>query len=212
MLAEQLKSGDAAGAWPWLQFHNSPFEGDSQFYGASLAAVALGAAPREYRETAAARAGIEALSGYLNRTQESEILINRATLLWASAKLPGLLSRDKQRAIAEALYAKQQADGGFSLSTLVGAWKRHDNTALDSRSDGYATGLAAFALEQSGASAAEPWHLHRALLGWLAANQQAAGNWEAWSLNKQRDPATEPAKFMGDAATAYAALALAGAK
>jgi hypothetical protein len=44
------------------------------------------------------------------------------------------------------------------------------------------------------------------------ANQQAAGNWEAWSLNKQRDPASDPAKFMGDAATAYAALALASAQ
>lgn len=45
MLGEQLTSGDAAGAWPWLQFHNAPWEGDSQFMGATLAALAPGRAP-----------------------------------------------------------------------------------------------------------------------------------------------------------------------
>lgn len=41
MWAEQLKTGDAKGAWAWLQFHNAPWEGDSQYYGATLAAVAV---------------------------------------------------------------------------------------------------------------------------------------------------------------------------
>jgi hypothetical protein len=27
-----------SGAWAWLQFHNAPWEGDSQYYGTSLAA------------------------------------------------------------------------------------------------------------------------------------------------------------------------------
>lgn len=31
MWAEQLLSGENAGSWNWLQFHNAPWEGDSQF-------------------------------------------------------------------------------------------------------------------------------------------------------------------------------------
>ena len=37
MWAEQIKSGAERGAFPWLQFHNSPWEGDSQYYGAHRA-------------------------------------------------------------------------------------------------------------------------------------------------------------------------------
>jgi squalene-hopene/tetraprenyl-beta-curcumene cyclase len=45
MWALQLKSGEMSGSWAWLQFHNAPWEGDSQFYGTALAAVAIGSAP-----------------------------------------------------------------------------------------------------------------------------------------------------------------------
>src|SRR5262249_4631143 len=30
MWAQQVSSGETKGAWPWLQFHNAPWEGDSQ--------------------------------------------------------------------------------------------------------------------------------------------------------------------------------------
>ena len=45
MWSEQLKTREAKGAWPWLQFHNAPWEGDSQYYGATLGALAVGLAP-----------------------------------------------------------------------------------------------------------------------------------------------------------------------
>ncbi len=48
-------------------------------------------------------------------------------------------------------------------------------------------------------------------LAWLAANQTAEGSWPANSLNALDPPSADVARFMTDAATAYAVLALAGA-
>jgi hypothetical protein len=45
-------------------------------------------------------------------------------------------------------------------------------------------------------------------LAWLRSNQQPSGAWVGHSLNKRRDPSTMPGKFMSDAATAMAILAL----
>jgi len=206
MWAEQLKTGAARGAWPWLEFHNSPWEGDSQYYGAALAAVAVGKTPAEYRGSPEIRDGLKLLSEYLVRGEASQVPINRVMLLWAAARLPRLLSGERQKALIGEVLAAQQADGSFCLCSLIGGWKRKDNTPLETRGDGYATGLIVLALEQAGVPDAQP-QVSRAR-HWLAANQSADGNWPAWSLNKQRDPASEAGHFMSDAATAYAVLAL----
>jgi squalene-hopene/tetraprenyl-beta-curcumene cyclase len=207
MWSEQLKAGDAAGAWSWLQFHNSPWEGDSQYYGATLAAIAVGTAPGNYRSSPDIRDNLKLLSEYLVRERESQVPINRVMLLWASAKLPGLLTRAQQESIVGEALGKQQEDGGFSLSSFVGAWKRKDNTPLDPRGDGYATGVVVFALEQAGIPG-DRSQLKRGL-EWLASNQDKKdGHWQAWSLNKQRDPSSDAGRFMSDAATAYAVMAL----
>jgi hypothetical protein len=126
--------------------------------------------------------------------------------LWASGAWHGLLTDAQQHAIAEAAFRAQREDGGWSTSSL-GNWKRVDNTALDTASDGYATGLVVVALTRSGIPRTDD-HLSRAI-AWLVRHQDpASGMWRAASLNKDRDPNSDAGKFMSDAATAYAALAL----
>jgi len=150
---------------------------------------------------------LKLLREYLVRERQSQILIDRVFLLWASTRISGLLTPEQQQAIVEEALSQQQADGGFSLSNFVGGWKRHDNTPLETRSDGYATGVVAFVLQEAGVPRDRP-QLKRAL-AWLEQNQdKAEGRWLAYSLNKQRDLATDVGKFMSDAATAYAAMAL----
>jgi squalene-hopene/tetraprenyl-beta-curcumene cyclase len=210
MWAEQQTSGDNAGAWSWLRFRNEPWEADdSDFYGAVLAAVATGTAPESYRTKPEIQRNINLLREYVNRHYQAQTTINRIALLWAAAKLPGLLKPDQQSAIIKEVRSKQQADGGWSLSSLVGEWKRSDGTPQETKSDGYATGFISFTLQQAGIPKDDA-QLNRGL-SWLANNQDKAGGfWLSYSLNKNEAHHMSPdtARFMNDAATAYAVLAL----
>src|SRR5258708_4607356 len=86
MWAFQIADGANRGAFPWLDFHNRPWEADdSQYYGSALAAVAAGIRPGESTRT-------EQLVGYLQRGYSGQSLANKAVVLWASAKLPKLLT------------------------------------------------------------------------------------------------------------------------
>jgi squalene-hopene/tetraprenyl-beta-curcumene cyclase len=140
MWAEQQIKGSKKGAWLWLQFANEPWEADdSGYYGATLAAIAAGTAPRNYLARPEIQNNLKMLRQYLNRESAGQPTFNRVVLLWASARLPGLLKPEQQRAIIREVLAKQQADGGWSLTSLAGAWKRHDGTPQEEKSDGYAT-------------------------------------------------------------------------
>src|SRR6516164_2136693 len=213
MWAEQQIAGKQKGAWLWLRFKNEPWEADdSDYFGATLAAVAVGIAPGNYRATPEVQNGLRSLQEYLNRKLASQTSMNRVFLLWAAAKLPELLELDRQQAIIAELLEKQQADGGWSLSSLSGGWKRADGTSQETTSDGYATGLITFVFQQSGISP-ENVKLKRGL-AWLTANQdKREGSWEAYSLNKSKQNHISPdtALFMTDAATSYAVLSLTAA-
>ena len=207
MWGQQLKTGREAGAWSWLQFHNAPWEGDSQYYGATLAAIAVGIAPGNYGSSHEIQNGMKLHREYLVRERDSQTLLDRVILLWASAKVPGLLTPAQQKSIIDEALNKQQEDGGFSLSSFVGGWKRSDHTPLETKSDGYATGALTLALQEAGVSRDQPQM--RRSLAWLRLNQEKTdGRWLAYSLNKQRDLASDIGRFMSDAATAYAVLAL----
>jgi squalene-hopene/tetraprenyl-beta-curcumene cyclase len=214
MWAEQQTTGAQKGAWQWLRFKNEPWEADdSDYYGASLAAIAVGTAPGNYRARPEIQNNLKMLGEYLNREYAAQTLSNRAVLLWASAKLPGLLEAERQRALVSELLSKQQADGGWSLTSMARGWKRHDGTPQDPQSDGYATGLIIFALEQSGIPS-DNSQLKKGLV-WLASHQNKTdGFWLAYSLNNNEEHHISPdtARFMKDAATAYAVLALSEAK
>jgi squalene-hopene/tetraprenyl-beta-curcumene cyclase len=210
MWAEQQTSTEKKGAWLWLRFRNEPWEADdSDFYGATLAAVAVGTAPGNYRARPEIQTKLKLLREYLNHECAAQTTINRVVLLWASAKLPGLLEPQRQKSIVNEILAKQQPDGGWSLSTLSGDWKRNDGTPQEVKSDGYATGLITFALEQAGIPRDDPQQ--QKALAWLTANQnKTEGSWVAYSLNKNKEHhlSAGTALFMNDAATAYAVLAL----
>jgi squalene-hopene/tetraprenyl-beta-curcumene cyclase len=146
------------------------------------------------------------LREYLSHGVETQTPFNRTMLLWASSKLQGLLTSEQRQAIIDAAVAKQHADGGWSLSDL-GSYKRSDSTALVTSSDGLATGLITLALQSVGVPKSNA-HVAKGL-EWLSHNQdRTTGMWSAESLNKERDLKTDIGKFMSDAATAYAVLAL----
>ncbi len=213
MWALQLKTGETAGALPWLNFHNEPWEaGDSQYWGNTLAAIAVASAPPGYRALPETQEHVRLLSAYLQKGQATETLLNRLSLLWASTKLPGLLDPEQQGSIGKDVMRVQQEDGGWAASSLVvKTWKRHDGTPLETRSDGFATGLVAFVFEQARLPATQT--ARRRARSWLVRNQNhETGSWQAFSLNKERDPATDRGRFMSDAATAYSVLALTSGK
>lgn len=205
MWALQIKSGEQAGGWNWQNFHLAPWESnESQYNGAALAAIAVGRAPDNYQRDPKIQEHLRLLRVFLRREYGAQPLLNKVYVLWASARLPGLLNQKERSILVATLASKQQPDGGWSVSDL-GTWKRHDDTPEETKSDGLATGLTVLALEQSGLEGAST----QRGLAWLAQNQSHEdGKWSAWSLNKKRDPSTDIGHFMNDAATGFAVLAL----
>jgi hypothetical protein len=211
--ALQSTNGPTAGAWVWQNFGYRPWESpESEYHGAALMAVAVGKAPDRYRDDPKIAANLTALTGYLSSHFEEQPLLNKVVALWASNWFPQVLTGAQRAKLLEDIYAHQRPDGGWCLTDL-GTWERMDNSSLETRPDGYATGLTVLVLEETVATDA---HLNARAqepiahgIAWLKANQdKATGAWPAWSLNKDRDPNSNVGKFMSDAATSYAVLAL----
>src|SRR5438094_4718131 len=81
MWALERTTGDEKGAWSWLRFNNEPWEAnDSEYYGASLAAVAAGTAPENYRSIPEIQNNFRLLRGYLARQYAKQSPVNRVVL------------------------------------------------------------------------------------------------------------------------------------
>jgi squalene-hopene/tetraprenyl-beta-curcumene cyclase len=201
MWAVQSKNG----AWNWIKCDWPPLEHDD-YYGATLAALAVGYAPGDYAKTDKAKAGIEKLKAYFKKTPAPD-LHHTAMLLWASTKLAGLLTAEEQNKAITVLKAKQRKNGGWSLPSL-GDYKRRDaeKTPNDPNadSDGYGTGYVTFVLLQAGVKPTDD--TVAAGVKWLKANQRESGRWYTRSLNNDAD------HYITNAGTAFCVLALHAAK
>lgn len=212
--ALQSKTGPDAGAWVWQNFDYAPWESkESQYHWAAMMAVIAGRARGRYRDDPRVAESLRLLAGYLKSHYEAQPLVNQVMALWASKYFPDVMTKDQSHQLWEQIYGVQHSDGGWSLTDL-GPWKRRDNTPLETRSDGYATGLVVLVFEETGASRENGPRGLSSLpvsrgVSWLVKNQDATtGAWPAWSLNKNRDLATPVGQFMSDAATSYAVMAL----
>jgi squalene-hopene/tetraprenyl-beta-curcumene cyclase len=187
------------GEWNWIKCDWPPLEHDD-YYGATVAAIAVGIAPGGYAKTDAAKDGIAKLKVYLQKTPAPD-LHHRIMLLWASSNLDGLVAAGERDKIVAEIKGKQRPDGGWSLPSL-GDYKRRDKTENDPKapSDGYATGLAVFVLRQAGVSADDAAIAKG--VGWLKSNQRQSGRWYTRSLNNDK------AHYITNAGTAFCVLAL----
>lgn len=187
------------GGWNWLKCDWPPMESDDH-YGATLAAIGVGAAPDGYSQTPLAQAGLAKLHKYF-ADHAPRFPHHRAMLLWASAKLPDLVRGDDHKRWVDELLKLQKADGGWN-SSLLGTWKRHDGTKQDEVTpDSYATGFTIFVLRKAGVPADHP----QIQLGvqWLKTHQRESGRWFSRSLFKDNK------HYLSHAASAFAVMALA---
>jgi hypothetical protein len=219
MWSSQLTSGPDAGAWAWLDFGLEPWEAsDSQYFGAAMGLLAVNIAPEAYRADPAIQENVSRLRGYLMREYSGQSLLNRTVLLWAARGDSSVVDSTRLQTIVTDLRAAQRSDGGWSLATLVRGTlfsnpRRYVSSWITSRqlgdevSDGYATGQAVVVLLGVGTPRHDPV-INRAV-SWLTKNQDTKGGfWHALSLNESRDPYSGVGRFMTDASTAFAALAL----
>lgn len=208
--ALQKTDGALKGGWQWFNANLDPWETPAQFrYGAAFAALAIGSAPSSFRASPDAQDRIRALAGFLQDDVANRPLHVRLMMLWASTKLPDAMPPAVREATIDEIVRKQQADGGWSLAAL-GPWDPHAAApaSLDlARSDSYATAFTTFVLRVAGGKPARK-PADRAL-EWLKTHQnRETGAWPAVSMNKVYPAGSMEEKFLQDAATAFAVLAL----
>jgi len=192
----------ADGAWAWNSANLDPWEmPESEYFGAAFAAMAAS------REKGSAFApNVAALVKYVREGIDKQPMQNRLTALWASSRMKDLLPKPVKGAIIQDAYKNQQPDGGWTAASL-GPFRDHPNAPPAEGSNAYATALTTLALERAGESRSDA-RVEKAL-AWLRSHQNPqTGAWEALSMNKKYEPGSMQIRFMQDAATGYAVMAL----
>src|SRR5579863_7481212 len=112
--ALQIGAGRNRGAWNWFSLELEPWEEpESAFYGASLAALAVGIAPAGYASRPEIRDPLDSLESFL-REDRGQPLHNRLMLAWASTKLQDLITARERQTIVDSAFANQASDGGWT--------------------------------------------------------------------------------------------------
>jgi len=190
------------GAWAWNSADLDPWEmPESEYFGAALAAIA---ATRENDSRFVANVAV--LQKYLRDGLHQQPLQNRLMVLWASSLMKDLLPKSVRSGILKDAYRAQQPDGGWTAASL-GRFKSHPTAPPQPGSNAYATAFTTFVLERAGVSRFDA-HLEKGL-AWLGSHQNPqTGAWEALSFNKKYEPGSMQIRFMQDAATGFAVMAL----
>ncbi len=196
---------DSDGAWRYSLDGMLPFLERDQYYVSLLVALGVGYAPGHYSETPAAHDGFVKLQSFL-RNNIPQNAHERAVLLWASVRTPGLLPAHEQARIEKDLLKLQNADGGWTLPAL-GRWPRHDGATNDPNgpSDGYATGLTTMTLCEAGYGLRD--RPIRNAITWIETHQRTSGRWFTPSTYSDQFK-----NYLSNMGTAYAIMALKSCK
>ncbi|MBL8851403.1 MAG: squalene--hopene cyclase [Planctomycetaceae bacterium] len=187
------------GGWTWIDCDWPPME-DDDGYGVCLAALAVGVAPDDYRESEAARKGLDGIRRFF-AANPPPTLHHRAMLLWADSYGADVLTDDEVQQVVAEIRLLQHADGGWSLAQF-GNWEREDGSPQDlETSNGYGTGFAVYILRKSGVPADDP-SIQQGVT-WLKGNQRTSGRWFTRSVYK------DSKHYISHIGTAFAVMAIA---
>jgi squalene-hopene/tetraprenyl-beta-curcumene cyclase len=194
------------GTWDWNMANLDPWEEpESEYYGAAFGAIA--ASREKGSKFAPNRASLEK---YMRDGLDNQPMQNKLMALWASSQTRDLLPKSSKASIAAEAYRTQQPDGGWTAASL-GPFRDHPDAPPSEGSNAYATAFTAFVLERAGVARSDA-RLERAV-SWLRSHQNAeTGAWEAMSMNRKYPAESMEIRFMQDAATGYAVMALLDAK
>jgi squalene-hopene/tetraprenyl-beta-curcumene cyclase len=160
----------------------------------------VGVAPENYKETPAARKGLERIREFL-RDNPPANMHHRAMKMLASLHVEGIMTDAEQSQVITDLFALQKRDGGWGLATL-GNWERSDGKEQDMESsDGYGTGFVVYVLRCAGVPA-DDRRIQKGIT-WLKTHQRASGRWFTRSMKN------DDKHYITYSGTACAILALA---